>query len=347
MASRIHRQVERFFDRRALNAPRSLLAMDLSIIIVNWNSKDYLRRCVASILAETVGIDFEILVIDSASYDGCDMMLREEYPQIRFMQSDKNLGFAKANNLAFRASQGDAVLFLNPDTELVGPAINMLFHQLQELPAAGAIGCRLLNSDGTVQTSCVQSIPTILNQLLDSEASRAKWPKSRLWGMARLYSASQNPGEVEAITGACLMLKRNVFEHLGLFSEDYFMYAEDIDLSYKARKAGYRNYYVPLATVIHHGGSSTQQAFSNFSVIMMREAIWRFLRKSRGGLYGFTYRVAMFVSALGRLLLLLFLSPKELFRREDSPAERTLRKWWAILRWSLNREKLIKQHYPC
>ena len=129
-------------------------------------------------------------------------------------------------------------LFLNPDTELVGPAINVLFDHLRALPDAGAVGCKLLNSDGTVQTSCIQSIPTILNQVLDSEASRAKWPRSLLWGMAPLFSASENPEEVEAITGACVMLKREVFEEVGLFSEDYFMYAEDIDLSYKIRKAG-------------------------------------------------------------------------------------------------------------
>jgi GT2 family glycosyltransferase len=321
--------------------------MDLSIIIVNWNSKDYLRRCLASILAETKAINFEILVIDSASFDGCDVMLREEYPQVRFIQSDENLGFAKANNLAFRCSRGETVLFLNPDTELIGPAITVLFDQLRHLPAAGAVGCKLLNSDGTVQTSCIQSIPTILNQVLDSEASRAKWPKSRLWGMARLYSTSTCPADVEAITGACLMMKRKVFQDIGLFSEDYFMYAEDIDLSYKARQAGYRNYYVPLATVTHHGGSSTQQALSNFSVIMTREAIWKFMCKTRGRLYGLAYRAAMFISACGRILLLHLLPNKESLSLRGVMREAAFRKWFAILRWSLNREKLIKQYHPC
>jgi len=318
--------------------------MDLSIIIVNWNSKDYLRRCIASILAETVGIDFEILVIDSASYDGCGTMLREEYPQVRFIQSDVNLGFAKANNVAFRASRGTAVLFLNPDTELVGPAINVLFARLRFLPAAGAVGCKLLNSDGTVQTSCIQSIPTILNQLLDSEASRTRWPESPLWGMAPLFATLPEPAEVEAITGACLMLNRKVFENLGLFSEDYFMYAEDLDLSHKARQAGYRNYYVPLATVTHHGGSSTQKAFNSFSIVMTREAIWRFLRKTRGALYCSTYRIVMFASALGRLLLLSLASM--ISRGDGSSNASSRRKWLAILSWSINREGWLRRHGP-
>jgi N-acetylglucosaminyl-diphospho-decaprenol L-rhamnosyltransferase len=273
-------------------------------------------------------------------------MLREAYPKVRFIQSDKNLGFAKANNAAFLASKGKVVLFLNPDTELIGPAINILFHHLQELPDSGAIGCRLLNSNGTLQTSCIQSIPTILNQVLDSEASRAKWPRSRLWGTAPLYSASENPQEVEAISGACIMLKRDVFEDVGLFSDDYFMYAEDIDLSYKLRKAGYRNYYLPMAAVTHHGGSSTQQAVSDFAAIMMREAIWRFMRKTRGGLYGLAYRAAMFASASARMMMLFFMSPEEARSHQSHINDGAFRKWWAILRWSLRREKWIKQYYP-
>lgn len=320
--------------------------MDLSIIIVNWNSKDYLRKCIASILADTRSIEFEIIVIDSASFDGCGEMLRELYPQVHFIQSDKNLGFAGANNAAFAASTGGCVLFLNPDTELVGPAINILHERLRSLPDAGAVGCKLLNSDRTVQTSCIQSIPTILNQLLDSEFLRARWPCSPLWGMAPLFATDTKPQEVETISGACVMLKRDVFEGVGLFSQDYFMYAEDIDLSYKVRKAGRKNYYVHAATVVHHGGSSVQQAASNFSVVMMREAIWRFLRKTRGGFYGQAYRAAMFACALVRLLMLGPVSAWRMIRRRSDTDETSSQKWRAVLRWSLNREGWIKQYYP-
>lgn len=320
--------------------------MDLSIIIVNWNSKDYLRKCIASVLAETRGLEFEVIVIDSASFDGCDQMLKEQFPQVRFIQSEKNVGFAKANNMAFRTSKGDCVLFLNPDTELVGPAINVLYAGLRAMPDAGLVGAKLLNSDRTVQTSCIQSFPTIVNQVLDSESLRARWPNSALWGTAPLYQQSGVPAEVEAISGACVMLKRVVFEQVGLFSEDYFMYAEDIDLSYKVRQAGHKNCYVAEAAVIHYGGSSVQQAVSNFSVVMMREAIWRFMRKTRGRDYGMAYRVAMLLSALSRMFLLgllrLLTAPSgQLKTREES-----LQKWRAILRWSLHREKWVQQFYP-
>ena len=114
--------------------------MDLSIIIVNWNSKEYLRKCIASILAETHGIEFEIVVIDNASFDGCDEMLRQCYPQVRFIQSDRNLGFAKANNVAFKESSGQNLLFLNPDTEIEGVAIETLYINCALLPKCCGCG---------------------------------------------------------------------------------------------------------------------------------------------------------------------------------------------------------------
>jgi GT2 family glycosyltransferase len=318
--------------------------MDLSIIIVNWNSKDYLKKCLASVRAETQGLNYEIIVIDSGSFDGCDRLLQEVCPEATFIQSVKNLGFAKANNKAFRATKGRYVLFLNPDTELVGPAINVMYEHLRRLPKAGIIGCRLLNSDHTIQTSCVQSVPTILNQFLDCEFLRARWPKSALWGMSPLYEKDGNPRPAAALAGTCLMLKRDVFQRVGMFSEDYFMYAEDIDLCHKLKQAGYEIYYIPGATIIHHGGGSSQAAASNFSVVMMRESIWRFLKKNRGRAYGSGYRVSMLVSSFVRLVLLMALFPVQRVCRCHSPWCHSFQKWQAILRWSLNRQEWIKQY---
>jgi GT2 family glycosyltransferase len=320
--------------------------MDLSIIIVNWNSKDYVRKCATSIVAETRDLAYEIIVIDAASHDGCEPMLREHHPQVRFLQSDKNLGFARANNEAYALAQGDCVLFLNPDTELRGPAINIMYERLQSLPDAGAVGCKLLNTDGTIQTSCIQSFPTIMNQVLDAEALRRRFPRSALWGMTPLFGEGASPQEVEAVSGACVMLKRTVFEIAGRFSEDYFMYAEDLDLSFKVWRAGFRNYYTPDAAVVHHGGTSSQQAPSNFSVVMARESVWRFLRKTRGSPYALGYRTAMLISALGRLLMLsVMLAVRRLTVKETGRTD-SFQKWRAILRWSLNLETWIKEYRP-
>jgi len=293
----------------------------LSIIIVNWKSKDFLQTCLTSVFAQTHGVEFEVIVIDAGSFDGCGEMLRQHFPQVRFIQSQENLGFAKANNLAARSARGDALLFLNPDTELPGPAIPTLLAALESLPDAGAVGAKLLNTDGTVQTSCIQSFPTILNQVLDAEVLRRWFPRSRLWGMAALFAADDEPKPVEAVSGACVMVRRAVFEKVSGFSEEYFMYGEDLDLSHKLRAAGLVNYFIPNAVMVHHGGSSVAQGPSDFSVVMLRESVWRFLRKTRGRFYAAGYRVALGMAACVRLVLLV-----------GQPAAR---KWRAILRWSL------------
>ena len=318
--------------------------MELSIIIVNWNSREYLGKCIASILENTHGIGFEIVVIDNASFDGSREMILERYPQVRFIQGDTNLGFAKANNTAFHRSCGRNVLFLNPDTEIVGPAVTLLFEYLQKLPNAGTVGCKLLNADGTIQTSCILPFPTILNQTLDSEVLRVFWPTSSLWGNAPLFGAQDGPGEVEAISGACVMLKRSVFEKVGFFSEEYFMYAEDIDLCYKVRQAGCKNYYVPDATIVHYGGGSTQNRQSDFSVVTMRKSTWWFLRKTRGNIYGLTYRISTLISAVGRMAILVIFLPLLIIRHGGKSWNSSFRKWRAILAWSLGVESLIRNH---
>lgn len=314
--------------------------MDLSIIIVNWNSKAYLEKCIESILLWTVGIKCEIIVIDGASFDGCGEMLQQRFPRVRFIQSQKNIGFAKANNVAFRESCGRYVLFLNPDTELVSPAINILFDYIQKAPNSGAVGCKLLNADKTVQTSCLQAFPTVLNQVLDSEFLRALWPMSRLWGNAHLFGAQITAGEVEGIVGACIMVERSLFEKVGLFSEDYFMYAEDLDLCYKIRQAGYTNYYLPDASIIHFGGGSTEKSPSDFSVVMMRESVWLFMRKTGGSVYALAYRVTTMISSIGRLIFLMAAFPLYFIRRAGVSWSRSFRKWKAILTWSLGLKDL-------
>ena len=318
--------------------------MQLSIIIVNWHSKDFLRRCLTSVEANTSGIEREIIVIDSGSFDGCSQMLSDAFPHVRFFQSATNIGFARANNLAFKHSFGDHVLFLNPDTELVGPAINKMLAHLRTLPDAGAVGCRLENGDGSLQTTSIQAFPTILSQFVTSELLRKLFPRWSIWGMAPLHSDIDRPTKVDAISGACVMLKRTAFERIGMFSEQYFMYAEDLDLCHKVRQAGLFSYYVPDATVRHFGGGSSQQAPSDFSVVMMRQSIWRFLSTTRGRLYGHAYRVTTVIQALARLLLLVLLCPLQGLLRHGPPLTSSMRKWRAILGWSLGLRRVDARH---
>jgi N-acetylglucosaminyl-diphospho-decaprenol L-rhamnosyltransferase len=310
--------------------------IDLSIIIVNWKSKDFLHKCIESICQHTKALSFEMVVIDNASFDGCGEMLAQHFPSVRFIQSNENLGFSRANNLAFNASRGDAVLFLNPDTELVGPAINELFNVLSHNLNVGAVGAKLLNSDGTLQLSCIQSFPTVANQILDADILRRLFPRLWLWGMAPLFISSETPSEVEAIVGACVMLKRSVFETVGGFDPGYFMYAEDIDLSFKVRQAGFKSYFVPRATLKHFGGGSSQSARSYFASVMMKESVYRFFKIRRGPGSAWSYRVLLAVSAMVRLPFALLV---DLGRQHSSLAG----KWLAILKWTLGRESWTQQ----
>jgi hypothetical protein len=309
--------------------------MNLSIIIVNWNSQAFVRKCLLSIASCCRSANREILVIDSGSFDGCDRMIATEFPTVRFFQSRENIGFARANNRAARAARGRYLLFLNPDTMLREDTPGLLALRLAGLPSAGAIGCRLLNSDGSLQTSCVQSFPTVLNQSLDSQWLRELFPRARLWGIAPLYSGRRRASLVDAVSGACLAVRREAFESVGGFSESYFMYGEDLDLCRKLHAAGWRVFHTPETSVVHIGGGCSRQAPGDFSVVMMRTAVHRFILTHNGALAAAAYRGAMSVCALCRLALL---GPARLFGgslvRHGAGSRR---KWRAIFRWSIGR----------
>jgi GT2 family glycosyltransferase len=283
---------------------------ELSIVIVNWNSMSYLRECLQSLYQTAQGVGFEIIVVDNASAQRDVVNLPREFPQVVLIQSQKNIGFAGANNLGFTRSTSPILLFLNPDTQIVGPAIAKMLEQYKALPDAGILGCKLLNSDGSVQTSCIQKFPTILNQATDIEYLRLRWPSCPLWELDALFSDIPKPVKVEVISGACMMVRRDIFQQVGMFSEDYFMYAEDLDLCYKVQHAGHSNYYTGDAVVIHHGGKSTgQQEVNEWATQMKFKAIIKFCRKTRGAMYSQLFRLSLGITALLRLLFVALAYP--------------------------------------
>jgi hypothetical protein len=313
--------------------------MELSIIIVNWNSADYLEKCIRSINDQTKDINFEIIVVDNASYDGCDKMLQKEFPAVRFIQSKKNTGFAGANNLGYKYSSGKYLLFLNPDTEVQRDAINKILFILHSRPLAGIAGCRLLNSDLSLQTSCIQPFPTILNQVIDMEFFRKIFPKLEIWGIKPLYSYDKVAIEVDVISGACLMIKRNVFEITGLFSTDYFMYSEDVDLCWKVRREGLKTYYTGGTDIIHHGGGSAKRVLTGkdsfFSEILMKESRLKYFRKVKGWGYASLYRYSMLIASLLRIGIMYLLLPCQKYFKQHYNFAYSIAKWKKLLRWSL------------
>lgn len=309
---------------------------NLSIIIINWRSREFVRDCLASICANIGSLTHEILVIDNASFDGCEEMVRSEFPQVLFIQSEQNLGFASANNLAFAHSRGRNVLFLNPDTEIQGAAIQELVSALECLPDAGMVGARLLNSDGSLQTTCVTAIPIILNQTLNSRYLRRTFPRWKIWGMCALFEKHIAPVPVEAISGACMLARREVINHVGGFRPDYFMYAEDMDLCVTIARAGWKIYYVPDAAIIHHaGGSSALREESNFSNIMLRRSVAHFFSLHRGPFYAMLYRASLAIVSVLRISILLIAYPIFVQRWGHRSITFAFKKWRSILGWSL------------
>ncbi|WP_157271638.1 glycosyltransferase family 2 protein [Azohydromonas aeria] len=320
--------------------------MDLSIIIVNWNSRDLLADALDSVRDTVRGITYEVIVIDSGSFDGCAEMLEKSYGWVRFIQSATNLGFAKANNEAYRHAQGDVLLFLNPDTKVLGSAIQDMLQALKRRPDAGLVGPKLLNGDGSVQETCIRAFPTLVNQLLDSDFLRRRFPDSRLWGKRELGTVDALPKPVQALSGASLMVSRAVFERVGLFSTDYFMYSEDMDLCLKAARLGFQAYYVPSAVVVHYGGaSSAQSPTSSFSAVMRLESQWRFFRKMHSAPYAAAYRAAMFVASLLRIAALAVMLPLQMAKpAPQRGALHSLRKWAARLRWTVGAQAWMRNY---
>jgi GT2 family glycosyltransferase len=318
--------------------------MDLSIIIVNWNSVKYLRECLESVLAERRGMDFEIIVVDNASYDGSDQIVSAEFPGVKYIQHTENSGFAVANNLGFKSSSGRNLLFLNPDTLIIGSAIRDMHEFLDGRPDAGAVGCRLLYSDRTLQLHSVQKYPTVLNQALDIDYLKRRWPHWNLWGLKALNQGGNQPEVVEVVPGACVMVKRDVFEEIGLFSEEYFMYAEDIDLCYKVNQTSRKVYFLNGAEVIHHGGaSSKKEKTSYFSVVLTKESVFKFLKKTRGSSVAIAYRIVMAFCAVCRMSVLLLVMPWAFVRRQTDGVAGVFNKWRKVFSWSIGLEKWARE----
>ena len=236
----------------------TLMNIDLSIIIVSWNTRDLLAACLETVQAEINSlkdIRVETLVVDNVSTDDSADMVAREFPWVRLIRSTKNLGFPGGNNLAIQHSSGKYVLLLNPDTEVKPGALGMLIQFLEVHHEVGAVGPYTCNPDGSLQTSCYPA-PTLSRELwrllhLDSlrpygEYHMADWDAT-------------TPREVDALLGACILVRKSVLDKIGLMDEDYFMYSEEVDLCTRIQRGGWSLYWVPQAAIIHHGGQSTRQ----------------------------------------------------------------------------------------
>jgi GT2 family glycosyltransferase len=234
--------------------------MLLSIIIVNYNVKHYLEQCLCSINRAVSGIAAEIFVVDNASTDGSLNFLQPLFPDIQFISNDTNLGFAKANNQALNLCTGKYVLFLNPDTLVPEEAISTSLSYMQEHPEAGAIGIRMIDGNGYFLPESKRAFPTPMACLYKLSGLASLFPRSGIFNKYALGNLDQHTTQpVQVLAGACMMVQKKVLESLNGFDERYFMYGEDIDLSYRLAEAGYQNHYFADTTVLHFKGKSSRK----------------------------------------------------------------------------------------
>lgn len=312
--------------------------MSLSILIVNWNSKDLLRQCLLSIRATCAKLAPQVVVVDGGSFDGCGEMIANEFAEVEFVQSNENIGFGRSNNLGFGRVTGDMVLLINPDTEIRAGAVERLIAELEQRPDAGLVSPRLLNSDLSPQSS-VHMLPRPVRQAFDSEFLRRHLSPYGLFAPPFDYHPAETV-EVEAVAGACMLLWSKTFRDLGGFSPEYFMYAEDMDLCFKMRRAGLKVCYVPDAEIVHHGGASSSVQGNSFAAVMMREALTSYMLLNHGRGHARLFRTATASSAVLKMLLLApGLFSQSLPRRQHRKA--AIAESLSVLSWCFGRDSRV------
>ena len=231
--------------------------MKLSVIIVNYKVKHYLEQCLRSVAEASRGIAVEVIVVDNASGDGSVESLRERFPDVTIIASEENLGFARANNLAIRNSHGQYVLLLNPDTIVAEDTFRDFISFMDSTPDAGGCGAYMLHTDGSFAPESRRGLPTPFVAFCKMSGLASLFPKSRTFGRYYMRYLSENEvNRIEIMSGAFMFLRRDALDKAGLLDEDFFMYGEDIDLSYRILKAGYNNYFLP-SRILHYKGEST------------------------------------------------------------------------------------------
>ena len=252
--------------------------MKLSVVIVSYNVSHYLLQCLDSLQRALRGIDGEVIVVDNHSRDNSVALVHQAHPEVKVIENLHNLGFSKANNIALRQAKGEYALLLNPDTIVADNTIRDCIAFLDLHPDAGAAGVMMLNADGTVAPESRRGVPTPLTSFYKLSGLCRMFPRSPRFGRYYLgHLPWHTPQQIDIVSGAFCMLRRSVLDKVGLLDEDYFMYGEDIDLSYRILKHGATNWYLPYP-ILHYKGESTQKSSFRY-VHVFYQAMLIFFRK--------------------------------------------------------------------
>jgi len=276
--------------------------MDVSIIIVSWNTRDILRNCLKSVYEQTKNITFEVILIDNASSDGTAEMVRNEFPHVNLIKNSQNRGFAAANNQGMKIARGKYILLLNPDTIILNAAINKTLVFAEQNPEAGVIGCQAFWPDGRRQNTCFK-FPSLKLVAIASLCffRMAKPFHIPLLHPDRYLNYDFNlQHDVDIVAGCFFLIRKNVIEKVGMFDEQFFMYGEEAEWCYRIQKAGWRIRYFPDAHIVHIYGASSSQVQDD-ARINVRRGNLLFLHKTKGPLTAWIANLFMTVGVLFRM----------------------------------------------
>lgn len=310
----------------ATSVSTSAIIPDFSVILICWNDKDYLEPCLNSLYSGKIRFFFDVVVVDNGSTDGSQEMLKDKYPEVTIIQNEQNIGYGKACNQGIIATQGRYVLLLNNDTIVNGSSLDALVNFLDTHSDTAVVGGQLLNPDGSVQ-SCYNHFPSLVEEFLI--ATRLGELLVRKW-----YPSIICDTEVRSVNwmgSACLLLKREALDQVGLLDEDYFIYSDETDLQYRLKSAGWKVYYLPNVTTVHYGGGSMDRW-------RRRKMVYRgkmlFFRKNYGSQRTWALRVMLAVLSLGKMVvwatLFVFPQRRDLARKELHSNFEVLKLCWKL-----------------
>lgn len=284
--------------------------MKLSVIIVNYNVKHFLEQCLHSVYKAAKGIETEIFVVDNNSVDGSAQLIREKFPELHFIENKENVGFSRANNQAIRKAKGEYILLLNPDTVVEENTFQKITGFMDKHPEAGGLGVKMIDGKGNFLPESKRGLPTPWVAFYKMFGLSKLFPKSQKFGKYHLSYLSENEiHEVEILAGAFMLLRKTALDKVGLLDETFFMYGEDIDLSYRIILGGYKNYYFPETTIIHYKGESTKKGSLNY-VKVFYNAMIIFARKhfsgGKAGFFAFIIHLAIYFRAFISILKRVF-----------------------------------------
>ncbi len=322
--------------------------MDLTIIIVNWNTREMLKNCLESIMGSKRIQKIRIIVVDNASKDGSREMVETLFPEVKLINSGGNIGFGKANNLAIQQANTPFLFFLNPDTMVMEGTMEGMVEFMRSHPTVGAMGCKItyppaqtktVGTDGDAHTLEMQWVPSPLKILF-----KMLFLSDKMIQKFKKYLPYKNPhesGYVSFLAGACLMMKKEVLEQIGCFDERFFMYGEDYDLCRRIKDAGWQLYYMSEVKIAHYVGGASQKTTSQFSTLMMCQSISQLMEKYHGQVGKSLYRVVIFFGSCFRLFILInliILSGVGVLHHEESYKE-AFSKYFHMFKWSISLEK--------